>query len=106
MILDEMHRNQAQQQQSTNAINNQLQHISTRFGELDIWKRNIETQMGQFTAQIPQPSGKLPGHTDPNPKGQTGHIAVVQLRSDHKLHEPKIGEADGTTGQQLDIDHT
>ena len=90
MILDEMRRNHAQQQLSTSAINNQLQNFNTRFGELDISKRSIETQMGQFAAQIPRPTGQLPGQTEPNPKGKTGHVAAIKLRSGHQLHKPEV----------------
>ena len=58
--------------------------------------------MGQFAAQIPRPIGQLPGQTEPNPKGKTGHVAAIKLRSGHQLHEPEVGKHQDKAEQQLD----
>ena len=64
IILEEMRRNQG-------TINNQFQNINTKLGEIDVWRKSVDTQIGQLAASVPRQSGTLPGSSEPNPKGKT-----------------------------------
>ena len=69
-----------------------MQGVNSRLGEIDIWRKSVDTQIGQLAARIPRQSGALPGSSEPNPKGKTGHVAAVKLRSGHQLQEPEVGK--------------
>ena len=63
-----------------------MKGVQTQLGELETWRKNVNSQLGNLAAQIPRPQGQLPGHPDQNPRGQ---IAAVHLRSGRKLPERK-----------------
>ena len=46
----------------------------------------VEQQLAQQAANVPRPSGQLPGHPEVNPRGQ---LNAVTLRSGKQLEDPK-----------------
>ena len=64
--------------------------LDTRLGDLDSWKKNIDSQLGHLAAQIPRPQGQLPGRPEENPRGRAsnGEIRAMNLRSGKALPDP------------------
>ena len=64
-----------------------MKGVQAQLGELESWKKNVNSQLGNLAAQIPRPQGQLPGRPDENPRGQ---IAAIHLRSGKKVSDRAV----------------
>ena len=69
-------------EQQFNVLRAQIKGVNAHLGDLEVWKKGVDTQLGHLASSIPRPQGQLPGRTDENPRGQ---IAAMHLRSGKDL---------------------